>query len=157
MKLLPKTDVLLILLALSLIGCSAAGSGSLFVIEAVPEEALVSPIVSLIPVPVHREYHEAATFAKTEEHLGVFAVYHNGNTQKFPLDKIAIMLEQTLITSTEPHAFNGTGEKEVTLTYQNLSAQYTIIVRSDTETPGAVSPSTPGGGDTSLVIDIQWK
>jgi hypothetical protein len=156
MKLLPKTDVLLILLAVSLMGC-AVGSGSLFVIEEVPEDALISPVVSLIPVPVHREYHEAATFAKTEDHLGVFAVYYNGNTQKFPLDKIAIMLEQTLITSTEPHAFKGPGEKEVTLTYQNLSAQYTIIVRSSTENPGATTPATPGSGDTSLIIDIKWK
>jgi hypothetical protein len=135
-------------------GCSAAGTSSLFVIEEVPEDALISQIVSLIPVPVHREYHEASTFAKTEDHLSVFAVYTNGSTQKLSLDNIEIMLEQTLITSDEPHTFKSPGEKELTLSYGPLNTQYTIIVRSSGEDPGGPKPPQ---GDTSLIIDIQWK
>ncbi|MDR3115943.1 MAG: hypothetical protein LBU25_10540, partial [Treponema sp.] len=110
--------------------------------------------VSLIPVPFQWEYAEDATFTKSEEHLSVFAVYRNGSTQKVSLDEIELMLEQTLIDSS-PHAFKSPGEKDVALSYGNLSAQYTIIVRSNTET--AQGGNGAPVGDTSLTIDIQWK
>jgi hypothetical protein len=155
MKLLQKTEFFCVILILSLMGCAAAGNSTIFTIEESTETALISRAVSLIPVPVHREYHEASIFAKTEEHLSVFAVYRNGNTQKLSLDEIEIMLEQTLLSSDTPHVFKSPGEKEVALSYGTLSAQYTIIVRSSTEHPG--SPSSPSPGDTTIAIDIQWK
>lgn len=103
---------------------------------------------SLIPVPVHREYTESSTFAKTEDHLSVFAVYRGGATRKVPLDETEVTLENTVLNGDTPHAFLGPGEKEVVVSYGNLSARYVIVVGN-----GSGSPST---GGTSVGIEITW-
>ncbi|MDR2070943.1 MAG: hypothetical protein LBP81_05970 [Treponema sp.] len=157
MKSLQKTAFVIIILALSLMGCGEAGSVGIFVSddEDIQGKA-ASAAESLFLVPVHREYHESSAFAKTEDHLSVFVVYSSGVTRKVPLDEIEIILEKTILADDTPYSFKSAGEKQVVVNYGNLTAQYAIIVRSSTETPDGLSPSTPSGG-TSVGIDIKWK
>jgi hypothetical protein len=155
MEALQKTRLFSILLALFFIGCGNVDNTTIFDIHENPERPWSSQIVSLFPVPVHREYHESATFAKTEDHLSVFAVYNNGNTQKLSLGETQLTLEETLLADGVPYFFKSPGEKVVALSYGTLNAQYTIIVRSSTENPGGTNPNTPQGG-TTIDIEIKW-
>lgn len=155
MKELEKRAVFSLILALSLMGCDSPAN-SVFVIDAEQEKETASQAASLFPVPVRREYLESAAFAKTEEHLSVFAVYSNGNAWKIPLDQTEVMIEQTLLDGDAPYHFASAGEKEVAVRYGSLSARYAIIVRSSTENPGGTNPAPPSGG-TSVDIEIKWK
>jgi hypothetical protein len=140
-----------IVLALFLMGCGEAGNAGIFVSDAIQgKDALAQ---SLIPVPVHWEYDESSTFAKTEDHLSVFVVYRTGITSKLSLDETEIMLEDTTLVEDTPYSFTSPGEKEVVVSYGTLSARYAIIVRSGV--PNGLGP-TPSGG-TSVDIDIQWE
>jgi hypothetical protein len=150
MESLRKTAFLGIVLALSLTGCGDADTGGIFVTDAIQGKAALAR--SLIPVPVHREYHIDSPFAKTEDHLSVFVVYGTGSTRQVSLDETGIMLENTLLADDTPYSFKSPGEKQVVVSYGALSAQYAIIVRSDTADE---SGSTPGG--TTVDIDIRWE
>jgi hypothetical protein len=152
MRSLQKTGFFLYMLVLSFMGCGP----TIFVPEGgIEGKALKSQGLSLILVPVHREYQESSSFAKTGDHLTVFLVDSQGSTQKVPLDETQVMLEDTVLVDEEPYVFTSPGEKTVTVSYKDLSAQYTIIVRS-----GTTSPEDPGSapsGGTSIAIDIIWK
>ncbi|MHB9293946.1 hypothetical protein Holit_03065 [Hollandina sp. SP2] len=140
------------MLVLPFIGCGP----TIFVPEGgIEGKALKSQGLSLILVPVHREYPESSSFAKTEDHLGVFVVDSQGSTQKVPLNETQVTLEDTVLVDEEPYVFTSPGEKTVSVSYGDLHAQYTIIVRSGTASADDTS-STPSGG-TSIAIDIIWK
>ncbi|MDR2446020.1 MAG: hypothetical protein LBD58_01815 [Treponema sp.] len=153
MKLLRKISFLSITLLLSLMGCDYEANRTIFVNK---EKVAFTQSTSLFLVPVHREYLIDSTFAKTEEHLSAFLVYVNGNTWKAPLSETEIMLEEHLLLSEDDiHYFESAGEKTVAVSYGDLSAQYTIVVRSSGEDPG-LTPTTSSDG-TSIGIEIIWK
>jgi hypothetical protein len=105
-------------------------------------------------VPVHREYLYGAEFAKTEEHFSVYLVYPGGITQKLSLDMVKAALEGEPITA-EPYFLDVLGEHEVTVTYEDLSASYFIIVRNSVNTPEGLTPGVNTG--TSIDIDLKWN
>jgi hypothetical protein len=112
--------------------------------------------VSLLPVPVRREYRlEDDAIAKTDDHLGVFLVHPNGNTQKLPLEHVELFVNEDPVTH-EPYSFPSSGEKTVTVQYGEQAAQYTVIVRSASD-PG-VAPEYPvsSSGGTSIEMEIVW-
>jgi hypothetical protein len=150
MKLLRKTGFLSIALVLSLIGCDYEANPTIFVNN---EKASVTQTTSLFLVPVRREYLITDPFAKTEEHLSAFLVYINGNTRKVSLSETEITLEENRLVGEIPYYFESAGEKVVAATYGDLSAQYTIIVRSSADDPGLITPQ----GGTSIGIEIIWK
>jgi hypothetical protein len=149
MGFLPQRKFLNIMLVLSLMGCNP----TIFVADDTQMRARTSQGISLIAVPVHREYLLGAAFAKTEEHLSAFVVYPGGSTQKLSLDDVNLSLGNTPITG-EPYTLSVSGEQEVTIRYGDLQVSYFIIVRSGAGTPG-VSPDPSGG--TSIDLEIHWE
>ncbi|MDR1986094.1 MAG: bacterial Ig-like domain-containing protein [Treponema sp.] len=152
MRSLQKTGFFLYMLVLSFMGCGP----TIFVPDGELEgKALTSQGFSLILFPVHREYPEFSSFAKTEDHLTVFLVNKQGSTQKVPLAATKVTVEDTVLVDEEPYFFETPGEKTVTVSYKDLSAQYTIIVRSGTA--GSGDPGSAPSGGTSIAIDIIWN
>jgi hypothetical protein len=86
---------------------------------------------SLFLEPVYREYTLRSPFAKTEEYLSVFAVYDSGPPKKIALSETEILLEGVPLGTGIDYPFHTTGKKVITVYYEGLSAQYTIIVRAE--------------------------
>jgi hypothetical protein len=141
-------------------GCDA--ESSTFAVARENLDTTLDQIVSLQVFPVRREYTlEGDSIAKTEDHLRVFAVHYNGNTRQTPLGDTEVTLKEeipVILTEQEPHPFTSSGEKMVTVNYRNQSAQYTIIVRSDTVSGPGSGSGTSNGNGTSLIIEPPtWK
>ncbi|MDR2096689.1 MAG: hypothetical protein LBP76_14395 [Treponema sp.] len=148
-----------VMLVLSFSGCDS----TIFATGDDQGKALLRP-VSLLPLPVRREYPYtggnpdlASAFAKTEDHLSVFAVYRSGNTQKLSMDNIEIELEGEgsgiLLTTPDPYIFTTPGAKNVVVKYGGLSARYGIVVRQG----GGDLADPIDSGNTSVGIVILWE
>jgi hypothetical protein len=95
--------------------------------------------------------------AKTEDHLRVFAVYHNGNTQEIPLNNTIVTLQEegdTIPLTEDAHPFTTPGEKIVTVRYGDREAKCTILVLSTANAP--ISPGSPSNDGNSIVISPKW-
>jgi hypothetical protein len=146
----------LILTALSLTaGCEYVAGPSLLV--STEGDAGQLNGVSLLPVPVRREYNlKNDAIAKTEDHLMVYAVHTSETIRKIALEQTEVFLEDDRITS-EPYTFKSSGEKMVTVRYGVQEARYAIIVRSDESGGGSSQGGSSSAPGTSIGIDLIWR
>jgi hypothetical protein len=152
MGFLLKTFPALVLTFL-LLGC---GSSLFDYEEPDPEQVIRGQVSDLLVVPVRREYRlEDDTFAKTDEHLSVFAVLASGTTRRLPLELIAVSLGERPVTE-EGLSFESSGDTTVTVSYAEKNACYSVMVRSGSDVGGY--PFPPGSDDgTAVDIGFKWK
>jgi hypothetical protein len=135
-----------------LVSCGDSSADGIFTYTPPPESS-GADIVSLIPVPMRREYFVNHEFNKAED-LSVVAVYFNGETKPVPVDKIDISIlegEEEVRVDSGVYIFKETGEKIVSLAYAKQKAGYAVWVHSSAD---ADVPSVPSTGDTEIIINI---
>jgi hypothetical protein len=135
----------------TLVSCGNSLTGDGIFSYTAPQSA--GDIVSLMPVPIRREYFVNHEFKKAED-LSVIGVYFNGETKPIPVDKIDISIvegEEEVRVDSDVYMFRETGEKFVNLAYAKHKTGYAVWVRSsaDTEVPPVSST-----GDTEIIINV---
>jgi hypothetical protein len=130
------------------VGATGSGSGT-------PAGA----IDSLLVVP-HRSLYSVNDVLMRGNDFSAFAHYSNNTIAKIPADQVGIGIIEDLgspdtVTPVPPennHYFISEGTKGVVVTYDNISAQYTVQVLD----PFDIGGSTGGSGGNGPGIVITW-
>jgi hypothetical protein len=135
----------------ALVSCGSGITGDGIFKYTAPESS--ADIVSLIPIPIRREYFVNHEFNRARD-LSVVAVLFNGETRPVPADEIDIRIlegEEEIRLDSEVYIFKKTGEKIISLVWAKQKTGYAVWVRSPAE---AGEPSVPGTGDTEIIINV---